>query len=162
MENFWSTAVIRKRFSTRGQWTGTTDNGTKELGKAPSSLLASFLRRLSRIERDVRTGVVDPVVLRVGAGEVGARVVHDVVRAAEAGRELLFRAGGNHDAQAAFLVELRAVKPVGAVADRDLRAADVVEDLRVGPRVGQAAIRNRRGTPRHRVGRNRHLQDAGA
>src|SRR5439155_19958237 len=101
----------------------------------------------------------DAVVLRIGARKIRPRVVLERVRAAEARGERGLRSRRDHDAEATLLAEESAVEVIGAIADRELRGTDVVENLRVGPRVRERAIRNQIAAPRNRIRRNRHLQD---
>src|SRR5204862_7239792 len=98
-------------------------------------------------QRDVRALVVDAVVFRVGARKIRPRVVLERVRAAEARGERSFRSSRNHDAEPALLAEESAVEIIGAIADRELRGTDVVENLRIGPRVRERAIRNQIAAP---------------
>src|SRR5438876_1068310 len=78
---------------------------------------------------------VDAVVLRIRPREVRARVMLARGRAAEARGQRRLRPRGNHDAETAAGAEDRAVHVVGAIADGEFSRSDVVENLRVGPRV---------------------------
>jgi hypothetical protein len=111
-------------------------------------------------QRHLGTFVVDAVISRIRTSEVGSRVVLERVRTAPTCGNRCFRSRWNHDTEAAPLAVLRAVEVVGAIAKRDFRRPDVVQDLRVGPRVGQRAVRNQIAAPRYGVGGNRHLEAA--
>ena len=84
------------------------------------------------------------------------------IRAAEARRQRGLRSRRDHDAETASLAQEIVVHVIRAIAQRDLRGADVVENLRVGPRVRQRAVRNRVAAPRHGIRRDGYLQDAAA
>src|SRR5678816_2275761 len=131
--------------------------GSGDLGLVIQPPLAPSARSLSLRQRDLRALVVDAVVSRIGAGVVGARVVFEVVRAAPPCGQCRLGAGGNHNSEAALLAGERAIEVVGAIAEGDFHRTEVVQNLGVGPGVGERAVRDGVAAPRDRVWRNRYL-----